>query len=85
MVISLTASSIGILKLKEPVDWKSADGQPVRMVLMLAVREADGADTHLKIFAKLARKIMHEEFRDRLLAETNAEAMVAYIKECLGL
>ena len=79
----LTANSIGILKLQTPVDWQSADGQPVRMVLMLAVREADGAEAHIKIFAKLARKIMHEEFRERLLHETNAEAMVSYIRECL--
>jgi fructose-specific PTS system IIA-like component len=77
----ITVNSVGVLRLKKPIDWqKTLDDQPVRILLMLAIRESDGADEHLKIFAKLARKIMHEEFRERLLTESDPAALVQYIE-----
>ena len=80
----ITANSVGVLRLKEPIDWKKTlDDEPVRILLMLAIRESNNADEHLKIFAKLARKIMHEDFRARLLTEQDPAALVAYIEESI--
>jgi fructose-specific PTS system IIA-like component len=36
--------SIGVLKPKEPIEWGSLDGAPVRVVILLATRQS-GADT----------------------------------------
>lgn len=81
----VTANSVGVLRLKDPIDWKKTlDDEPVRILLMLAIRESDHADEHLKIFAKLARKIMHEEFRQRLLSEEDPAALVAFIEESIN-
>ncbi len=65
---AVASSSIGVLRLAQPVEWGSNDGQPVRCVILLAMRESDAQGTHMKVFSKLARRLMHEEFRERMLA-----------------
>lgn len=75
----VTAPTLAVVKLKDPIEWGSSDGQPVGIVLLLAVPAGDTAGTHMKVFAKLARKLMHEGFRDRL----NAAADTATIERAL--
>ena len=71
------ANSLAILRLRQPVEWASLDGQPVSVLILLAIRESDQATEHLKILATLARQVMHEEFRDRLAGtEPVAETVV---------
>ena len=57
------ASSMAVVKLRAGVDWDAIDGQPVRTVILLVVREAEQAATHMRVLASLARRLMHEEFR----------------------
>lgn len=82
---NLLADSIVLLKLDEPIEWGAIDDKPIDVVVMLAIRDgADGDDTHLKIFARLARKIMHEDFRQYLIDENDPEKLLAFLKESLG-
>jgi len=62
---SVRANTLAVLRLRQPVPWKSIDDMPVRVVILLALRETDAATEHMRIFANLARAIMHEEFRTR--------------------
>jgi mannitol/fructose-specific phosphotransferase system IIA component (Ntr-type) len=39
----------------------------------------------MKVFSTLARKLMHEEFRARLLAARDSNAILAYLTEQLEL
>lgn len=80
---AVTANSLVLLKLREPVPWESLDGQPVRMLILLVVRESDRANGHMKIFSRLARRVMHEEFREKLAQEKNPEALCALLNENL--
>ena len=64
---AVSANSIGILKLEQPVEWGSLDGNPVRMVILLALRESGQNGMHMKVFSRLARKLMDEKFRCRLM------------------
>jgi len=82
---AVAASSLGVLKLRTPVAWNSSDGQPVNTVILLAIRDSEHASSHMKILAQLARKLMHEEFRERLVQERNPAALCAFLKECLNL
>lgn len=82
---SVSSSSIGILKLKRPIEWGSLDGEPVRMVILMAMRESDPGNTHLQVFSRLARKLMHEEFRGKLLRSKDAKALVAQLAEDLEI
>ncbi len=77
--------SIAVAKLRTPIDWGSTDGQPVRGVIMLTVRASDADQTHLKLLAKLARRLMHEGFRESLLSATDVKTVVGVLESELGL
>jgi fructose-specific PTS system IIA-like component len=81
---AIAASSIGVVRLAQPIEWASLDGEPVRCVILLAMRASDEDGTHMKVFAKLARKLMHEDFRARMLSAPDADAVVACMTEELG-
>jgi len=80
---AVSASSLVVLKLRQPVDWGAADGEPVRVILLLAVRESDRGVQHMKVLAQLARKVMHEEFRHRLAAEATPGGLYAALDDIL--
>lgn len=82
---AVMTNSLLLLKLRSPVNWGSLDGEPVRTILLLTMRESDTANGHLNVFSKLARKIMHEEFRARLNQEQDPAVLCALLKDSLGL
>jgi fructose-specific PTS system IIA-like component len=81
---AVRANSLAILKLKTPVEWGSLDGNPVQVLLFLVIRESDQATEHMKVLAALARRLMHEEFRDRLAQEQDADALCRFLEENIG-
>jgi phosphoenolpyruvate-protein phosphotransferase len=82
---AVRANSIALARLARPVAWGAPGDRPVECVILLAVREADPDETHLKIFSKLARSLMHDEFRARLLAAPDADAVLQRLAEELGI
>ena len=76
---AINSGSIGVLKLKEPVDWGSLDGHRVEIVILLAARESDAGNEHLRVFSRLARNLMDDEFRERLLKAADADAILAVL------
>ncbi len=81
--------TLAAVRLAEPVEWESMDGKPVHTVLLLAVPDGEAAGggraAHLKIFATLARRLVHDEFRQKLQACTEAPALGAILQDELGL
>lgn len=82
---AVTANSIGVLRLKHPVDWGPAGQEPVRMVILIAMREQKSVNGHMQVFSELARKLMNEEFREKLLRLPEAPMMMQYLGEELAL
>jgi fructose-specific PTS system IIA-like component len=82
---AVTANSICILRLIEPIDWDSIHGEQVRMVVLLALRKSEAANTHMQVFSSLARKMDDEAFRQHLLRLESAEEVTTYLAEQLGL
>ncbi|MEK6701380.1 MAG: phosphoenolpyruvate--protein phosphotransferase [Planctomycetota bacterium] len=86
---AVATPTLAVLKLRTPVEWGSMDGLPVGIVMLLAVPASEsaggGGAAHMKVFAKLARKLMHEEFRARVEGAANSEAIAACLREELGL
>ena len=64
---SVITNTVAFLKPVSPISWGSQDEQPVSMVILIAINEKAGGEDHLKIIARLARRLMHEEFRQSLL------------------
>lgn len=81
--------TLAVVKLAQPVDWDAMDGRPVGTVLLLAMPDGEaaggGGAAHLKIFATLARRLMHEGFRERLGACVDGEAIERCLREELAL
>jgi fructose-specific PTS system IIA-like component len=76
-------NSLCVARYAEPLDWQSRDGEPVDTVIMLIVNEHDAGEAHLKIFAQLARRIMHEEFRDGLRACPDENSLLRYLSDAV--
>jgi fructose-specific PTS system IIA-like component len=73
-------NSLVLLKLKSPVAWNSLDGQPVRVVILLAIRSAQAGTTHMQVLAKLARQIMDDDFRAALERENKPARLCAVLQ-----
>lgn len=68
----VTQSSVSLLRLEEPLLW--GEDVEVGLVIMLTVSEQEQGN-HMQIFSKLARKLMHPEFREQLLTLASPESV----------
>lgn len=66
-------------RVNEPVLWNDETNETAQIIILIAVPKVDESNLHLKILSNLARKLMHEEFRDILLKE-NREYIYEFIK-----
>jgi fructose-specific PTS system IIA-like component len=82
---AMIESSIGVVRLSRPIEWGSVDGEPVQCVILLASRASDQDGAHMKVFSKLARKLMHESFRARLLTAPDRDGVLACLAAELGI
>ncbi len=71
----VVAASVAVLRTSRPVPWKD-DEDPVSVVILIAVPENEGTDRHLRIIARLARRLMHEDFRAGLLETKSTGALL---------
>jgi fructose-specific PTS system IIA-like component len=81
---AVRTNSLVVVKLKSGVDWGSLDGNAVRTLLLLTIRESDPAAEHMKVLATLARKVMHEDFRERIEREQDPEALCRFLGDEIG-
>ena len=51
---------------KNPIDFDSIDGEPVRFIFLLIGKESL-LNTHIKLLSRISRLMNKEEFRDKLL------------------
>jgi fructose-specific phosphotransferase system IIA component len=72
----VTVNSIAVLKLDAPVFWKMPDQDPVQFLILIAVAASAKGDEHLKIIAGLARRLVHEEFRQQLMDAAGPRTIV---------
>ncbi|MBP2017818.1 fructose-specific phosphotransferase system IIA component [Symbiobacterium terraclitae] len=73
----VSRAAVAFGRSRSGLAWESLDGEPVQMVFLIAA--PDGAhDLHLKALSQLARLLMHEEVRQKLLtAESPADVVNA--------
>jgi len=61
---SVKTAALAFARLKNEVQW--SEDEKSKYIFLIAVSDKDAGDAHLKILAKLSRKIMSEEFREKL-------------------
>lgn len=74
----LATSHGAFLRLAEPVEFDSLDGQPVDLVFALLVPE-EATQEHLKLLAELARLFGDSTFRERLRTSSEAQQALALL------
>ena len=72
---AVIANSLVVLEFAQPIPWNSADEKPVRIMILMVIREDDGAAEHMKILLALARQLMHEDFRAAIEGESDPAAL----------
>ncbi len=77
---AVVANSIAVVRLRQPVEWNALDGLPVRIAILIALRAEDRDREHMRIFAKLARLAMNEDFRARLEQAADAKALSSILE-----
>ncbi len=70
-------------RLGKPVDWQAMDDAPVDTLFLILVPETSHQE-HLQLLAKLARKLMHEEFVATLRQLHNATEMFTFLQNELA-
>jgi fructose-specific PTS system IIA-like component len=82
---AITADSIAVLRLNQPVEWNSVDREPVCMIVLIALRDPETESRHMQVFSTLARKLMNDEFREHLLKVGTASEVTTFLARQLGL
>jgi fructose-specific phosphotransferase system IIA component len=62
------------------VDFGAGDGTPADLVFLIAAPDGED-DVHITLLSRLARKLVHEEFRDALRTATSPEDVITIIRE----
>ncbi len=81
---AVTANSLCILRSRQAIPWAES-GADVNVVILLAIRDDEQAVEHLKIISRLARLLMHETFREKLVSTESAAAMAEFLTAQLEL
>ncbi|KMN42264.1 PTS fructose transporter subunit IIABC [Bacillus sp. LK2] len=63
------------------VDWKSLDGTEAKLIFMIAVPKESEGNQHLKILQMLSRKLMDDNYRERLLSVQTKEKAYKLLDE----
>jgi PTS system fructose-specific IIA component len=61
---AVKSASLAFARLKNEIQW--SEEEKVKYVFLIAVPATDAGDIHLQILAQLSRKIMRDEFREKL-------------------
>jgi fructose PTS system EIIBC or EIIC component len=66
---------------REPIDFDSIDGEPVRFIFLLIGKE-NLLNTHIKLLSRISRLMNKDEFREALLeAKTNEDVLKIFQDE----
>ncbi|GGM18642.1 hypothetical protein GCM10011351_00540 [Paraliobacillus quinghaiensis] len=67
---------LAFARVTKGLDWESLDGSPVHLVFLIAVPETHAGDEHLRILSQLSRKLMHDDFREKLMTTNSTDELI---------
>ncbi len=81
---AVRAPSLALLRFAAPFRWNEGDEEPVDLAVMLAIPSGRAAQDHLKLLARISRRLVHQEFRDALRQAGDPAAVVRLIEEAVA-
>ncbi|MEO1008549.1 MAG: PTS sugar transporter subunit IIA [Planctomycetota bacterium] len=76
----LDGLAMAIGKPADPIDFEAIDGQPVRLVVLLA-SPPDRTSDHIQALARISRLMTMDDFRDKIYGADSSEAIYELLKE----
>jgi fructose-specific PTS system IIA-like component len=76
--------SVAFLRPAGALRWTGKGRSRVRGVLLIAIPDSTSSEEHLRLIARLSRRLMHEDFREALLSARSAAAALRALRQCLG-
>jgi fructose-specific phosphotransferase system IIA component len=67
-------------RLKEPLDYKSIDGQPVSIVFLLVGPDSRQSH-HIKLLSRISRLMNSGSFREKIISSTSTSVILDAFKE----
>lgn len=71
-------TSVVFARVDGGVDFGAPDGTPADLLFLIAAPDS-GADDHLTVLSRLARRLVHEEFRDALRNAQSTQDVISVI------
>ena len=62
---------IAFLRVKQPFQWAKENEEMVRLVFLIGVPQNSESKMHLKFISQLSKKLLDDDFRNKLLKETD--------------
>jgi PTS system fructose-specific IIA component len=78
----VTVPTLGFARVPGGVDFGAEDG-PATLVFLIAAPQGGGSE-HLTVLATLARKLIHQSFRDALLSADRPSDVVELVVELVS-
>lgn len=69
-------TSIAVCRCENEVTWESLDGNPIRVIVMMAVRNADKSEL-VSLLSQVAIALCDESVVDKLFKTQNAKEVIA--------
>lgn len=79
---SVIQTSLVVGKVETPIPWESLDGQPVKVIILFAVKDTDANTVHIKLLQKVAMLLAEDTIIEKMnQATSKAELMELLAKE----
>ncbi|EOS7956754.1 PTS sugar transporter subunit IIA [Enterococcus hirae] len=79
---SVIQTSLVVGKVETPIPWKSLDEQPVKVIILFAVKDTDANTVHIKLLQKVAMLLAEDTIIEKMnQATSKAELMELLAKE----
>jgi fructose-specific phosphotransferase system IIA component len=75
----MPALAMAIGKPESPMDFEAIDGQPVRLIVLLA-SPPDKTSDHIQALAQVSRLMIMESFRDKIYAAQSASEIYELLR-----
>lgn len=75
----MTSLAMAIGKPATPIDFEAIDGQPVRLVILLA-SPPDRTGDHIQALARISRLMTMDEFRERIYSAKSSQEIYDLLK-----
>ena len=75
----MTSLALAVGKPADPLDFEAIDGQPVRLIVLLA-SPPDKTSDHIQALARISRLMTVEDFRNQIYAASTAREVFDLIR-----